>query len=106
LAFLFAVDAARTRTLRTSELQLALVAAAPSLLLYVHYALTKPDVPSVPWEWSTPRFAASVLLRLYPLATYTAVERFAALALSCGILLTAMWAYWTRARRNSRLTYE
>ncbi len=105
LAFLFAVDAVRARTLRAAELQLAVVAAAPSVALYLHYLLTKPPAPSVSWEWSTPRFAASVLLRLYPLATYTAAERFAALALSCCILSTALWAYWSRTSRKSRLTY-
>lgn len=105
LAFLFVVDAVRTRTVRTAELQLAAVAVAPSLLLYVHYALTKPPAPPVAWEWSTPRFAASVLLRLYPLATYSDLERLAALTLSCGIVTAAAWAFWSGTSRHSRLTY-
>jgi hypothetical protein len=105
LAFLFAVDAARTRTISRSELQLAAAAALPSLLLYVHYTWAKPPAPAVPWEWSTPRFAASVLVRLYPLATYTAVERLAALALSCGIAAAAVWAYRAGLMRASRPAY-
>ncbi len=104
LACLFVVDAVRTRTVRLAELRLAAVAVVPSVLLYLHYLATKPVAPSVSWEWSTPRFAASVLVRLYPLATYTGVERLAALALSCGLLTAAAWAFWTRASRRSQLT--
>jgi hypothetical protein len=38
------------------------------------------------------RYAASLLLKLAPLATYTAVERIAAIALSMWLLATAAWA--------------
>jgi hypothetical protein len=105
VAFLFVIDAARSRALRTAELQLAVAAVAPSVLLYLHYAATKPPGDSLPLAWPTPRFAASVLMRLYSLTTYTPAERSAAVALSLGLCAAALWAFGSRLSRSSRPAY-
>ena len=78
---------------------IAMVLAAACL--YAHYALTRPIGASVPVEWPTMRIAASMLLRLYPLATYTAVERSLALALSALVVGGIVWAWVTRAARDA-----
>jgi hypothetical protein len=105
MGFLSLVDAARNRDLQASGLTLGALASIPAVCLYVHYALARPAGPLVPVEWSSLRYAASVLARLYPLATYAAGEKLVALSLSALIACGVAWAWTTGAARSAANAY-
>jgi hypothetical protein len=101
VGFMLAVDVVRMGRMPVEQVRLAAFATAPSLLLYLHFANTKTPGQSMPWEWSSPRLVASMLIRLYPLATYTTVERIAALMISGAVVCAALWAWRSGSIRGA-----
>lgn len=87
---------------RARGLLQAFVPSLPAAALYIHYVLTRPpggvDTPA----WPTLRYAGSLLVKLAPLATYTQVERVAAIALSIGVAAAVVWAWTSRAALTAR----
>jgi hypothetical protein len=98
--FLWCVRVARTRDLHLVELRRAAIVSLPAVGLYAHYALTRGGAFSVPTVWPTLRYAASTLVRLYPLRTYTLAESLAAQALSALLMGCVIWAVATKGLRH------
>ena len=100
---LYAIDARRTRSWRLGEIRQLMLASTPAGCLYLHYLMARAAGPSVPVEWPPVRFAGSVLVKLFPLSTFTPVERLSALSLSATIAAAAAWAWSMKATdRNAR----
>jgi hypothetical protein len=106
MGLLWAVAAVRTRSWRSSELRSMVLVSIPPACLYLHYVLTKPRGVTVATVWPTLRYSAAMLVRLFPLSTYTPAERLASLGLAA-LLAAAIglaWAMWRpRAGENDAL---
>jgi hypothetical protein len=103
--FVWAIGAMRTRTWRWSEAGQLALASIPAACLYVHHLVTRPAGPGVPVEWPTLRYAGSMLVKLFPLVTYTATERLVALALSALLAAAIAWAWSTKVAETAARSY-